>query len=77
MNASEIEFIEARLPVALQAMPSPEQMDQLLARARRERSEHLGEAFAAFVAGTKSLFAAVRSIAADCTSARLQQEHHA
>ena len=51
MNASEIEFIEARLPVALQAMPSPEQMDQLLARAKRERSEHLAGAFAAFVEG--------------------------
>jgi hypothetical protein len=77
MNASEIEFIEARLPVALRAMPSPEQMDQLLARAKRERSEHIGETFAVFVEGTMSLFAAVRRIAADCTSARLHQEHHA
>jgi hypothetical protein len=77
MNATEIEFIEARLPVSLQKMPSPEQMDQLFARAKRERSEHLGNAFAMFVAGTKGLFAAVRRIAADCTSARLHQEHHA
>ena len=77
MNAREIEFIEARLPVSLQKMPSPEQMDQLLARAKRQRSEHLGDAFAAFVEGTRGLFAAVRRIAADCTSARLHQEHHA
>jgi hypothetical protein len=77
MNASEIEFIEARLPVSLQKMPSPEQMDQLLARAKRQRSEQFGDAFAAFVEGTKSLFAAVRRIAADCTSARLHREHHA
>lgn len=77
MNASEIEFIEARLPVALQAMPSPEQMDQLLARAKRERSEHLAGAFAAFVEGVKGFSGAVRRIAAECTSARLHQEHHA
>lgn len=73
MNASEIEFIEARLPVSLQKMPSPEQMDRLLARAKRERSQQMAIAFANFVEGTKALFAAVRRIAAACTAARLHQ----
>lgn len=77
MNASEIEYIEARLPVSLREIPSPEQMDLLLARAKRERSEHLADAFFGFADGVKALFGAVRRIAADCTSARLHQEHHA
>jgi hypothetical protein len=73
MNASEIEFIEARLPVALRRMPTPEQMELLLARARRERNEHMADSFALFVGGVKGLFGAVRRIAANCTAARLHQ----
>jgi hypothetical protein len=73
MNASEIEFIEARLPVALQRLPSPEQMEFLLARARRERNEHMADAFALFVDGVKGFVGAVRRIAASCTAARLHQ----
>lgn len=73
MNASEIEFIEARLPAALrlERMPSPEEMQVLVARAHRERSEHLAEAYAAFVAAVQSFVQVVRRIAASCTDARL------
>jgi len=74
MNASEIEFIEARLPVALRRMPSPEQMERLIARARRERSEHVAAAFSVLVEGVKGFVGVVRRIAAACTAARL---HHA
>lgn len=73
MNASEIEFIEARLPVALQKMPSPEQMSQLFALAKRERSERMAASFAALQASLKGFFGEVRRIAAACTSARLHQ----
>ena len=73
MNTSEIESIEARLPLALREMPSPEQMDMLLARGRRKRNEHMAESFTVFVAGVKGFFGEVRRIAAACTAARL---HH-
>ncbi|MBS0336744.1 MAG: hypothetical protein JSS40_08050 [Proteobacteria bacterium] len=73
MNASEIEFIEGRLPVSLQRIPSPEQMEQLIARAKRERNVHMAVTFVGFVAGMKAFFGTVRRIAAACTSARLHQ----
>ncbi len=77
MNANEIEYIQARLPVSFRAFPSPEQMDHLLAGAKRERSERLADAFFGFAEGVKSFVGVVRRIAAECTSARLHQEHRA
>ncbi len=77
MNSNEIEYIQARLPVSLRAFPSVEQMDRLLARAKRERSERISDAFFGFAEGVKSFFGVVRRIAAECTSARLHQEHRA
>ena len=75
MNASEIEYIEARLPVGLKRIPSPEQMDHLMAIANRERNRHMAEAFNGFVAGVSTLLRAVRSNAASCTDARLHHTH--
>ncbi len=71
MNASEIEFIEARLPAGLQRIPSPEQMDRLMAIARRERNRHMAEAFNGFVAGARAFLRAIRRNAQACSDARL------
>ena len=71
MNAREIEYIEARLPVGLRAMPSPEELDRLIARVRTERNQHMAASFSAFIEGLKTFAAEVRRIAAACTAARL------
>ena len=72
MNASEIEYLEARLPVGLRAMPSPEQMEGLTARARTQRARLMAADFARLAAAIVSFARAVRSIAASCTAARLR-----
>ena len=71
MNATEIASIEARLPIGLTAMPSPEEMDRLIARARTERNQHMAESFYAFIGGLKNAADEVRKIAVACTAARL------
>ncbi len=71
MNANEIEYIEARLPAGLHAMPSPEQMERFIASVRHERNQHIAASFARLVTGTKSFAEEVRRIAAACTAARL------
>jgi hypothetical protein len=73
MNASEIGYIEARLPVGLQSMPSPEQMQRLTARIKRERSQHMAAKFAALGGTLRRAVQEVRRIAVACTEARL---HH-
>ena len=75
MNASEIEYLEARLPVGLRAMPSPEQMDQLIARARTQRAQLMAADFARVVGGLGSFFREVREIAVSCTAARLRMQN--
>jgi hypothetical protein len=71
MNASEIDYIEARLPMGLTAMPSPEEMDRLIARAHTERNQHMAASFYAFIGGLKDFAGEVRKIAVACTAARL------
>lgn len=72
MNASEIEYLEARLPEGLRAMPSPEQMDQLIARARTQRAQRMAADFLRAVDGVRWFVAEVRKIAVACTAARLR-----
>jgi hypothetical protein len=74
MNASEIASIEARLPVGLRAMPSPEQMQNLMGRIRRERSQHMAASFASFGGKVRQAILEVRKIAVACTAARLHQQ---
>ena len=73
MNASEIEYIEARLPVALRTMPSPEQMERLMATIKRERNRQMAASFAAFGNRLTQAIEEVRRIAVACTAARLHQ----
>ena len=74
MNAREIEYIEARLRAGPNSMPSPEQMEMLIAHARHERNREMAAGFARMVAGLKGFAGQVRKIAAACTDARLH--HH-
>ena len=73
MNAKEIEFIEAHLPVGLQALPSPARMVGYLASVRRERNRHLAATFSGIGGQLKRVARAIRNIAIACAAARL---HH-
>lgn len=75
MNASEIEYLEARLPVGLRAMPSPEQMDRLIAQARTQRAQLMAADFARVASAIVSFASAVREIAVSCTAARLRMQN--
>ena len=46
MNAREIEYIESHLPIALEALPSPSEMERYRANVKCERSRHIAAAFA-------------------------------
>ena len=72
MNASEIEYLEARLPVGLRAMPSPEQVNSLIAKARSQRAQEMAAAFVRAVTGLASFGREVRRIAMACSAARLR-----
>ena len=74
MNASEIEFIEAKLQAGLNTMPSPEKLDQLVARVRHERNREMAASFGRFFDGLTNFAGEVRRIAEACTDARLH--HH-
>jgi len=74
MNTSEIAYIEARLPVGLRAMPSPEQMQNLMGRIRQERSQHMAAGFASLGGKVRQAILEVRKIAVACTAARLHQQ---
>ena len=71
MNASEIEYLEARLPVGLATMPSPEQIQRLVAKVRHERNQEMAASFSRFLSGFGTFAGEVRRIAAACTAARL------
>ncbi len=71
MNACEIEYIEARLPMGLRTMPSPEALDRLVAQVRTQRNQHMAASFSAFIGGLKDFAGEVRKIAVACTAARL------
>ena len=71
MNASEIEYLEARLPVGLATMPSPEQIQRLVAKVRHERNQEMAASFSRFLSGFGAFAGEVRRIAAACTAARL------
>ena len=73
MNASEIEYLEAHLPAGLQSMPSPEQMERVMARIKRERNEHIAASLASAGTALKRACVEIRRIAVACTAARL---HH-
>jgi len=75
MNGSEIEYLEARLPVGLRTMPSPEQMDHLIARARTQRAQLMSADFARLAGAIVSFARAVRNIAVSCTAARLRLQN--
>ena len=71
MNAREIEYIEARLPMGLRTMPSPEELDRLVAQVRTQRNQHIAESFSAFLDALNAFAVEVRKIAVACTAARL------
>ncbi len=71
MNASEMEYLEARLQAGLRTLPSPEHLERLVARAHTERNRHLGAAFASLVGRAGEFVTTVRAIAKACTAARL------
>jgi hypothetical protein len=75
MNASEIEYLEARLPVGLSALPSPEQVNRLIAKARAQRAQEMAAAFARVLTGLASFAREVRKIAVSCSAARLRLQH--
>jgi len=74
MNAHEIESIEARLPISLQSMPSPAQMERYLARIKRERNRHIAATFASLGGRLQDAARTIRKIAVACTAARLHQK---
>jgi hypothetical protein len=74
MNAHEIGHIEARLPISLQSMPSPAQMERYLARIKRERNRHIAASFAALGGKLREAAEVIRKIAVACTAARLHQK---
>jgi len=71
MNASEIEFIEARLQAGLGTLPTPEQLERLVAKARRERNLEMSASFSRFVRRVAGFAGVARKIAKACTAARL------
>jgi hypothetical protein len=77
MTASEIEQIEARLPSSLETLPSPAQMERLIARLKHERNEQIALGFSRLVSlfgrGLVDSAWQIRRIAIACTAARL---HH-
>lgn len=73
MNASEIRYIEARLPVAYDILPGPAAMEHYMAQIRRERNAHIAATFASGVRKLAGFVREVRTIAVACTAARLHQ----
>lgn len=73
MNAHEIEDIESHLPIGLQSLPSPAQMERYMAKVKRERNRHIAASFAGLGGKLKEAAKAIRKIAVACTAARL---HH-
>ena len=74
MNATEIEYSEERLPIILQSMPSPAQMERYLARIKRERNRHMAATFASLGGKLQEAAREIRKIAVACTAARLHQK---
>ena len=75
MNASEIEYLEARLPVGSSTMPSPEQLQSLVAKVRHERNQEMAASFSRFISGFLEFTGEVRRIAVACTAARLHRQN--
>ena len=74
MNASEMEYAQARMPFGLKTMPTPEEMERLIAKMRRERNDYIAASFVAFVAKVRAFAGEARRIAVACTAARLHQK---
>jgi hypothetical protein len=73
MNASEIRYLEARLPATYHTLPSPEDMVRYKLQIRRERNRHIFGTFAKFVRKLTGFVRQVRINAEACTAARLHQ----
>ncbi|MSP96823.1 MAG: hypothetical protein EXR29_06250 [Betaproteobacteria bacterium] len=71
---SDIERIEANLPIGMKLVLSQLQRDSLVARAKRERGECIAASFKALYAGLVNFAAQVRVVAARCTAARLRHQ---
>ena len=71
MNASEIESIEARLQAGLHTLPSPEQLERIVANVRQERNREMAASIVRFVERVIGFAGEVRKIAKACTDARL------
>ena len=74
MNHSEIEFIEARLPIGLKPMPTDVELIGIVAQARRQRSRDMARLMVRFFNALADAVVQVRGIAAECTAARRRAE---
>lgn len=73
MDASEIEYIEARLAARHSLYPTPDELERYLAKAHRERNREIAARFAGFVDRLRNFAVEARRIAVACTAARLHK----
>lgn len=73
MDASEIEYLEARLSARHGLYPTPDELECYVAQAHRERNREIAVRFAGFVEAVKNLAGEARRIAVACTAARLHK----
>lgn len=73
MDASEIEYLEARLADRHGLYPTPDELECYIAQAHRERNREIAVRFAGLVEGAKNFAGEARRIAIACTAARLHK----